>query len=255
MNRSVKISQAFSHAAETYDRTAVIQRLVAQKLAKKIMTQEGSSLGTVLEVGCGTGILSSYLMDKATHYVLTDLSPSLLQKAREKVRGDHILPVIVDGDYPCFTACFDIIVSSLALHWFQDPRRSIVRLIACLKPGGRLYLSTLGNNSFHEWRTAHRILEEPCGILDFMTFGQLKAWLPVSGVREVNEEWMSITSSNAFEFIHVLKSMGGAVAHPGHRALPYRAFKKVTETFDLNPQVSCQILYGSYKKPEKMREE
>lgn len=255
MNRSLIISQAFSQAAETYDGTAVVQRFVAQKLANKITTQEGSCLGTVLEVGCGTGILSPYLIDKASHYVLTDLSPSLLQKARGKVKGEHILPVVVDGDHPCFTACFDIIVSNLALHWFQDPCRAIVRLIACLKPGGRFYLSTLGNNSFHEWRTAHRILEEPCGILDFMTFGQLKGWFPVSGIREVKEEWISITPSNSFEFLHALRSMGGSVAHPGHRALSYGAIKKVMEVFDLNPQVSCQILYGSYKKPEKMREE
>src|ERR1700722_6127098 len=174
MSRSLKVSQTFSRAAEAYDRHALIQRFIAQKLAAKVLKQERASLGTVLEVGCGTGILSQYLASHADHYVLTDISFSLLQKAQRKVGGAHVSPLVVDGGRPCFTASFDVIVSNLAFHWLQDPKGALTRLVACMKPGGRLYICTLGNNAFHEWRTAHTLVDAPCGLLEFISFGQLK---------------------------------------------------------------------------------
>lgn len=255
MNRLSKISQAFSQAAESYDQHTLIQNYTAKKLAERILNQKTSGLGTVLEVGCGTGILSTYLVNHADLYVLTDLSLSLLEKAREKVRGAHVVPLVVDGERPCFTASFDMIVSHLALHWFQDPKAALTRLVACLKPGGRLYISTLGNNTFHEWRTAHYLVEAPCGVLDFISFGQLKDWLPLSGIRCVEEEWISLTPLNALGFLRSLKGMGGHLPHPGHKPLPYKTLKNVMRVYDQNPHTSCQILYGSYQKPEKMREE
>ncbi len=255
MNRLLKVSQTFSRAAKTYDQHALVQNFTAQRLASKILNQESSSLGTLLEVGCGTGALSIHLAPYAEQYVLTDISFALLQKAYQKIEKEHVLPLVLNGERPCFTASFDIIVSNLALHWFSDPKSALTRLVACLKPGGRLYITTLGNNSFHEWRTAHSLVEAPCGILDFMTFGQLRDWLPVSGVRQIEEEWVTATPSNALEFLRSLKAMGGHLAHPGHKPLPYKIFKKVMNIYDLSPRASCQILYGFYQKPEKMREE
>ncbi len=255
MNRRLKISQAFSHAAETYDQHAVVQNYVAQRLTARVLNPEKPSLGTVLEVGCGTGILSHHLIPHAETYVLTDLSFSLLGKAQEKVRGDHVFPLIVDGERPCFSASFDVIVSNLVLHWFQDPKGALTRLVACLKPGGKLYITTLGNNTFHEWRTAHTLAEAPCGVMDFISFGQLKGWLPVSGSREVEEEWMTTNPAHTLEFLQGLKAMGGRLPHPGHRPLPYKTFKKVMKIHDLSPEISYQILYGTYQKPERIREE
>lgn len=255
MKRSLKVSQAFSRAADSYDQHALVQSFTAQRLAAKILTQENSSLGTILEVGCGTGMLSRHLIAHAGHYVLTDFSLPLLQKAHEQVRGEHVFPLVVDGEHPCFSASFDIIVSNLALHWFQDPKEALIRLVACLKPGGRLYITTLGNNTFHEWRTAHSFVDAPCGILDFISFGQLKDWLPLSGIRQVEEEWVTTAPLNALEFLRSLKGMGGHLPHPGHRPLPHRTFKKVMDIYDLKPKTSYQILYGTYQKAETMREE
>ncbi|OJW47212.1 MAG: hypothetical protein BGO67_02840 [Alphaproteobacteria bacterium 41-28] len=255
MTRHSKVVQAFSRAKDSYDQYALVQNFVAQRLAANILRKEGTSLGTILEVGCGTGMLSHRLALHADQYVLTDISFSLLQKAQGQARGGHVFPLVVDGERPCFSASFDVIVSNLALHWFQDPKSALVRLAACLKPGGRLYITTLGNNTFHEWRTAHTLAEAPCGILDFISFGQLKDWLPLSGFRHVEEEWVTTTPSSALEFLRSLKAIGGRMPHPGHSPLPYRIFKRVMDIYNLNPRSSCQILYGTYHKPEKMREE
>jgi len=255
MSRLLKVLKTFSRASGTYDDYAILQKITAGRLASQVLAQKKTSLGTVLEVGCGTGILSTYLAKHADLYVLTDLSFSLLEKAQEKTKDAAILPLVVDGEKPCFTASFDLIVSNLAFPWFQDPKGSLTRLAACLKPGGKLYISTFGNNTFHEWRTAHSFVDAPCGVLDFISFGQLKDWLPLSGRRHVEEEWITTTPGSALTFLRYLKAMGSHLPHFGHKPLPYKIFKKVIETYDRNPQISCQILYGSYEKPEKIREE
>lgn len=255
MARSLKISQAFSRAAASYDQHAVVQNFVAGRLATKILGQKRASLGTILEVGCGTGFLTPHLLPHCTRYVLSDFSYSILKVAMEKTQDERILPLVLNAEYPCFSASFDFIVSNLALHWFQDPKGALTRLAACLKPGGRLYLTALGNNTFHEWRTSHALLEAPSGVLDFIPFGQLKDWLPLSGIRAVEEEWITTTPLNALEFLRGLKKIGAGLPKSGHRPLPCSTFKKVMDIYNIRPQTSYQILFASYQKPEKMREE
>lgn len=254
MGHSSKVAEAFSNAAKVYDQYSLIQTYVSQRLSHAILKEE-TSLGVALEIGCGTGILSQHLVSYAESYILTDISFALLSKARTRICKDHVHPLVVNGEYPCFTASFDVIVSNLALHWFPSPKSALTRLIACLKPGGRLYLSALGNNSFHEWRTAHALAEAPCGILDFISCGQLKNWLPVSGERWVEEEWVTLAPQNALEFLRGLKNTGGSTPHPAYEPLPYKTFRKIMKIYDQDPLVSCQILYGIYRKSEKMREE
>ena len=255
MSRSLKVSQSFSRAAKSYDQQGIVQNFVAQRLVAKILTQKQPSLGTILEVGCGTGILTSHLLPHSSQYVLTDFSYPLLRKAMEKFDMTRVFPLVVNAEYPCFSASFDCIVSNLSLHWFQDPKGVVTRLAACLKPGGWLYLTALGNNTFHEWRTSHALLNAPSGVLDFISFGQLKDWLPLSGLRDVEEEWVITNHENALEFLRGLKQIGGNLPQPGHHPLPYGTFKKVMKIFDQNPQTTYQVLFASYQKPEKVREE
>jgi hypothetical protein len=71
----------------------------------------------------------------------------------------------------------------------------------------------------------------------------------------VEEEWVTLRPENSFDFLKILKASGGHFPHPGHKPLPYKTLKKIMDIYDQNPQTSCQILYGTYQKPEKMREE
>jgi len=255
MNRFAQIKHTFSTVGATYDTHAVVQRLVAQRLAEKVQGKPNAK-GCVLEVGCGTGLLSTHLVPQAQTYLLTDVALPLLERAWRKVADQpHVVPLVVDGERLCFTASFDLIVANLALHWFQDPKAAIGRLVASLKPGGELYLTVCGNNSLHEWRMAHHVAEAPCGVLDFPSFGQFKEWFPLTGKRHVEEEWVTFKPENALSFLRSLKGMGSHLAHPGHTPLPPQSLRKVMQVFDEDPQVSCQILYGYYQKPEKMREE
>ena len=183
MNRNLKVAQAYSKSADSYDKHATIQKHIAHRLGQKILKKYNDNLGCVLEVGCGTGFLTEQLFARSSRYILSDISQKMTLLACQKFQDNNVFPITVDGELPCFTACFDMIVSNLALHWFSNPSQALQNLSGCLKPGGIIYFTCMGSQSFHEWKTAHIHSNAPCGTPDFISFGNLLTLLPLSGTR------------------------------------------------------------------------
>lgn len=255
MKQKLKIRHSFSQASTTYHDHAFVQGIAAEALATRILSENKGPLGNVLEIGAGTGLLTSLLSENSTRYIMTDVSLPLLQQGYNKIDDNSVFPLVVDADQLCFSASFDFIISNLTLHWLENPKAALTNLTACLKPGGKVYLTALGNNTFHEWRAAHSVVGAPNGVFDFISIGQLKDWLPLSGTRHVEEQWMNVSHPSALDFLRSLKKIGGHVSHSTHTPLPPITFKRVMEVFDENPCVTYQLLYATYEKPGKLREE
>lgn len=254
MRFNLKVASSFEKGAEHYDSKAFVQPRVNENLFHLITQQEPHlNTSTVLEVGAGTGDLSAQLAPLCGTYVTSDISPTSVNTAYRKT--PEALPIVIDAQAPPFMAGFDIIVSSLALHWLQSPHQGLLNLIGCLKPGGRLYLTSMGAASFYEWRTAHTLLGLPCGTPDFIASGSLKSWLPAQGERNVSEEWIVQQIEKPLSYFRNLKRIGAGFPHPAHKPLPASDFRKVLEKFSKSNKLSYQILYLTYKKPEDLVEE
>ena len=81
------IKERFAGAISTYDRAAVAQRHIAERLAE-LMAPYAPEGGTVFEAGCGTGIMSRLIMERLhpQRLYMVDLSESyrsLLALGRE----------------------------------------------------------------------------------------------------------------------------------------------------------------------------
>lgn len=96
--------------------------------------------GLVVEIGCGSGLLTRYLVDAGHRVVATDASPAMLELARETVAGaaDIRRLMLPDDAVPEADA---IVGVGHALNYLPDEGsidRSLLALAAALRRGGVL---------------------------------------------------------------------------------------------------------------------
>lgn len=101
----------------------------------------------VLDVGCGGGILSEALAASGANVTGIDLAPRVLEVARlHLLESGHTVDyreISVEALVEESPATFDAITCMEMLEHVPDPASIIAACASLLKPGGRLFLSTL----------------------------------------------------------------------------------------------------------------
>ena len=102
---------------------------------------------TVLDVGCGGGLLSEALAKAGARVTAIDLAPNLLKVARlhglesgVKVEYRQTAVEALAEELP---GAFDVVTCMEMLEHVPDPASVVSACATLLKPGGRLFLSTL----------------------------------------------------------------------------------------------------------------
>jgi SAM-dependent methyltransferase len=104
-----------------------------------------SSGDVVLDVGCGTGLVTLYASEAAGpegRVVGIDPTDFLMQRARSKTPAHPI--EWIDGsveDAPFGDDTFDVVLCQQALQYMEDPLLSLKAMGRMLKPGGTLAVS------------------------------------------------------------------------------------------------------------------
>jgi SAM-dependent methyltransferase len=99
--------------------------------------------GTVLDVGCGPGHLSVRLAaGHGLHVVGIDLDPAMIERARANAEraGAGSLATFAVADVaalPFADASFDVVVSTLSMHHWEDASAGLAEIGRVLAPGGR----------------------------------------------------------------------------------------------------------------------
>jgi len=110
---------------------------------------EGS---TVIDVGCGGGILSEALAQAGARVTGIDASGAAIDAAVDHARGNNLDIRYFTATAEAFAADrgerFDVLTCMELLEHLPDPE-SLVRACATLtKPGGHLFLSTINRSAF-----------------------------------------------------------------------------------------------------------
>ncbi len=94
----------------------------------------------VLELGCGTGIITELLLECGYKVSAIDLAEEMLKRARERIglRAD-IRFADAEDPYP-MTGPFDAILSRHVVWTLPDPAKAFQRWFRLLRPGGRVVI-------------------------------------------------------------------------------------------------------------------
>jgi len=115
------------------DRYAKNARFVADLGAPLVDLLAPKRDETILDLGCGDGILTLKLSQLGCRVVGVDSSPELIAAARRLGLDVRV----ADGEKLEFSAEFDAVFTNAALHWMKRADDVIAGVRAALKPGGR----------------------------------------------------------------------------------------------------------------------
>ncbi|MBI2241934.1 MAG: methyltransferase domain-containing protein [Magnetospirillum gryphiswaldense] len=223
MNRKQQVQAAFSAATRSYEAAARAQAISAGFLADLVAARPHPAAPKVLEFGCGTGLLTRRLFPVvAGDWLVSDLSSAMLEVAQSALPGPRYR--VMDAENPDLDERFDLIVSNLAAQWFADLPAAAARLAGLLNPGGHLVFSTLGADSFRQWRSTHQSLGLDCGVPVFPTVDALKDAMPQA---QIVEQVFDLEYADGRAFAAELKHIGAGTPAPGHIPLSAGQMRRV----------------------------
>lgn len=140
---SSNIKKAYDEWAEIYDTDNNRTRdLNAQTLREESLSLAGKR---VLEIGCGTGLNTEYLVRHASVVTGMDISGNMLARARRRVGDQKARFVAGDITKPWSfeNASFDVIVGNLVLEHIEVLSHVFREAYRVLDAGGKLYIAEL----------------------------------------------------------------------------------------------------------------
>ncbi len=137
------VKESYNNWADQYDSNSNKTRDLEALALKESLT--GISIETCLEIGCGTGKNTGWLLTKAQGITAVDISAEMLSKAKEKIQSDMVNFIQADINQPWTftTRQFDLITFSLVLEHIEDLVSLFKKASEKTKKGGYVYVGEL----------------------------------------------------------------------------------------------------------------
>ena len=109
----------------------------------------------ILDLGSGAGATARHLSRRFRRADVVSVDPvvSLLHRSRSHVPrwfSGHRYVAAEAERLPLSTHCFDLVLSSMAMPWFDPVDRALTECLRILRPGGLLLFGTLGPDTLKE---------------------------------------------------------------------------------------------------------
>ncbi|GAA4276551.1 class I SAM-dependent DNA methyltransferase [Aquimarina mytili] len=145
----MSIEKAYNAWASQYDTNENRTRDLDKKCT--IETLNNFDFKNVLELGCGTGKNTEWLLNKADRIIGLDFSQEMLNKAKEKISDNRVLFKNADltEDWEIENNFADLITSSLTLEHIENLDHVFSQANRILKNNGLFFISEL--HSFKQY--------------------------------------------------------------------------------------------------------
>ena len=157
--RSDLASAYFARHAATFDEIRALHVEEAQVEAALLGAIGRQTLGTLLDIGTGTGRMLELFAPQAASALGVDQSPAMLALARARLeeanirnaqlrQGDvYVLPVEADSQ--------DLVIIHQVLHYLDEPARALREAARTLSPGGRMVVVDFAPHEVESLRADH----------------------------------------------------------------------------------------------------
>lgn len=137
------VKQAYNIWADQYDSNSNKTRDLEAISLRAILPD--IKFNNCLEIGCGTGKNTEYLITKAKQVTAVDLSNEMLAKARQKINSDSVQFIQTDikNDWTFVSKQYDLVTFSLVLEHIENLNDIFKKVSNVISSNGFVYVGEL----------------------------------------------------------------------------------------------------------------
>jgi SAM-dependent methyltransferase len=151
----------FTHQTESFARNRVATAAETLDVVVDLVPEDPEA--SWLEVACGPAVISRGLAAKVGRVRGVDLTPTMVEKAREEAAEEGIDNVEFSvGDATALDfedACFDGAVTRFSFHHIPAPQRVLAEMARVVRPGGWVIVSDLLTDEAADAQVWHQEIE------------------------------------------------------------------------------------------------
>lgn len=139
----MSVQKAYNSWASQYDTNENKTRDIEAIALRKTLSHY--SFDCCLEIGCGTGKNTQWLVTRAKHITAVDLSEEMLAKAKEKISVTNVsfTQADINKEWNFVNDKYDLITFSLVLEHIENLDHIFSKSAKLLQTGGHVYVGEL----------------------------------------------------------------------------------------------------------------
>lgn len=217
------VARDFDTAAATYDKVAVLQRAVLERLLERLDIIRLQPR-VILDLGSGSGGAARQLARRyrRARVLQLDIAHGMLSLARRRSWRWFSRQQYIQANalaLPLAPASVDFAFSNLMLQWVDRPDQAFAELRRCLRPGGLVQFASFGPDTLQELRASWSAVDAAPHVSPFIDMHNIGDALVRAGFLDpvMEAEHLHLTYPDCYALMRELQQLGAQNALAARR--------------------------------------
>lgn len=262
------VARDFDTAAATYDKVAVLQRAVLERLLERLDIIRLQPR-VILDLGSGSGGAARQLARRyrRARVLQLDIAHGMLSLARRRSWRWFSRQQFIQADalaLPLAPASVDFAFSNLMLQWIDRPDQAFTELRRSLRPGGLVQFASFGPDTLQELRASWSAVDAAPHVSPFIDMHNIGDALVQAGFLDpvMEAEHFHLTYPDCYALMRELQQLGAQNALAArrrsltgrHRLQGMVAAYEQFRDEDGRLPATFEVVYGHAWVPEQPRQ-